>query len=187
MSKIIETDRLVLRTWQSSDLEPLAAIHNDTRVMQYLGATRDINSSQQYIEKLDAHYIERGYTSYAVDVKDTNQFIGCIGLRFADYLPDLITPSVEIVWRLAFKYWGQGYATEGATAVLHYGFNTLRLDQVISLASSGNLRSRRIMEKIGLIHKPADDFDHPRYAEGDPLKRHVIYRLTKNEYIDCKK
>ena len=95
--------------------------------------------------------------------------------------PFTVTPAVEIGWRLAFKYWGNGYATEGALAALQYGFEALNLNEIVSLAVVQNQRSRHVMEKIGMHHNPEDDFDHPKLPEGHPLSRHVLYRLKKNE------
>ena len=90
-----------------------------------------------------------------------------------------ITPCVEIGWRLAAKHWGLGYATEGARAVLEFGFEALRLGEVVSFTAPGNLRSRRVMEKIGMVHNPADDFDHPTLPDGHRLRRHALYRMAR--------
>lgn len=87
------------------------------------------------------------------------------------------TPAVEIGWRLDYNYWGQGYAVEGAKAVLRYGFETLHLPKIVSFTTVTNIRSRRVMEKIGLTHHPEDDFDHPLLKGDHPLKRHVLYSL----------
>jgi RimJ/RimL family protein N-acetyltransferase len=88
-------------------------------------------------------------------------------------------PAVEIGWRLAFEHWGQGLATEGARAVLSYGFETLGLEQIVSFTVPANVRSRRVMEKLGMTHDPRDDFDHPSLAEGHRLRKHVLYRIKR--------
>jgi RimJ/RimL family protein N-acetyltransferase len=92
------------------------------------------------------------------------------------------TPCVEVGWRLAAHYWGRGLATEGAHAIVRHGFETLGLDQLVSFTAPANARSRRVMEKIGMAHDPADDFDHPRLPEGHPLLRHVLYRLRRSDW-----
>lgn len=90
-----------------------------------------------------------------------------------------VTPCVEIGWRLAAEYWGQGYATEGARAALQYGFDTLRFTEVLSFTVPANIRSRRVMERLGMTHDPSDDFDHPLVPEGHALRRHVLYRIGR--------
>ena len=183
MNKIIETDRLILRTWIASDLEPMSAIHKDHNVMKYLGGIKDACATAKYIETLEKHYDTHGYTLYATEKKSTGDFIGFIGIRFADYLKEYFNPAPEIAWRLSYKHWGKGYATEGAKAVLQYAFNDLSLFEVISLASECNQRSLRVMQKIGLKHNRKDDFDHPKLDDENPLKRHVLYRLSREEYL----
>jgi RimJ/RimL family protein N-acetyltransferase len=88
-------------------------------------------------------------------------------------------PAVEIGWRLAFEHWGKGFATEGARAARRHAFETLKLEEVVSFTVPANLRSRRVMEKLGMSHNPADDFDHPRLPAGHPLRRHVLYRIKR--------
>src|SRR5262249_22469352 len=92
------------------------------------------------------------------------------------------TPAVEVGWRLAFDYWGKGYATEGAKAALAYGFGTLNLEEIVSITSVQNERSRHVMEKIGMQHTSKDDFDHPKLPKGHPLRRQVLYRISQQEW-----
>ena len=107
-----------------------------------------------------------------------NAFLGFIGL-FVPEFDAHFTPAVEIGWRLASEHWGKGLAAEGARGALRYGFETLRLEEVVSFTAPANLRSRRVMEKLGMSHNPADDFDHPRLPEGHALRRHVLYRIKR--------
>jgi RimJ/RimL family protein N-acetyltransferase len=86
---------------------------------------------------------------------------------------------VEIGWRLAAAYWGQGLATEGAREVVRYGFESLALNEIVAFTVPGNMRSRRVMEKLGMTHDSADDFDHPDLPEGHPMRRHVLYRIKR--------
>ena len=125
-------------------------------------------------ERLDDH--DWGF--WAVGVPGIADFIGFIGLNPAD---DIVGyPSVEVGWRLAASHWGCGYAPEGALAALDYGFHTLALDEIISFTSVGNARSRRVMDKIGMVRQPDEDFDHPRIPPTSPLSRHVLYRITRD-------
>lgn len=180
---MIETERLILRNWTDADVQPMYAIHQDTNVMEYLGGLKDLDATLAYINRLVKHYDQYGYTLYACDVKATKSLIGFIGLRFFDYLEKHVTPMPEIAWRLSFDSWGQGYATEGAKAVLEYGFCKLDLSEIISIASACNQRSVRVMEKIGLQHDPKDDFDHPNLADDSPFRKMVLYRITQAQYV----
>src|SRR5262249_4012190 len=121
---------------------------------------------------------------WAVAVPGIADFIGFIGLNDVDKstFPTHFAPAVEIGWRLAFEYWGKGYATEGAQAVLKYGFETLNLDEIVSFTAIQNMLSRRIMAKIGMHHDPKDDFDNPKLPEGHHLRKHVLYRLNQTEW-----
>ena len=92
------------------------------------------------------------------------------------------TPAVEIGWRLARDCWGRGYATEGAQAVLTFAFGRLNLAEIVSFTADSNVRSQAVMERLGMTHKPADDFDHPMIAAGSPVRRHVLYRLTQKRW-----
>ena len=118
---------------------------------------------------------------WAASLIETGEFIGMIGLEDV-YFKAHFTPAVEIGWRLAFDYWGKGYATEGAQAALQYGFESLNLNEIVSFTTLENMRSRHVMKKIGMHHDPKDDFDHPKLPEGHPLRRHMLYRLNKTDW-----
>ena len=114
----------------------------------------------------------------------TGECIGFIGLEHVDFVAHF-TPAIEIGWRLGFDHWGKGYATEGAKAALQYGFETLKLEEIVSFTAKTNLRSQNVMKKIGMHHDPKEDFDHPKLPDGHPLQRHVLYRLKlpKKKYV----
>ena len=120
-------------------------------------------------------------TGMASAGKETGAFIGFIGLSHIGFEANF-TPAVEVGWRLASAHWGNGYATEGARAALEAGFAQLGLSEIVSITVPANVRSRRVMERIGMTHDPADDFDHPRLDEGDPLRRHVLYRIGQDQW-----
>lgn len=180
--KILETDRLILRTWQTEDIAPMAAINQDPKVMEYFPVLQDLEKTKQLINKFTQHFEEHGYTFYAVELKEDHTFIGFVGLSMASFEAHF-TPAIEIGWRIASKYWGKGYATEAAQAVLHYAFTQLNLDEVVSFTVEDNTRSWRVMEKIGLRRSEADNFDHPNVDKDSPLRRHVLYRLRKDNYF----
>ena len=180
--KIIETKRLILRTWEPLDLEPMVLINQDPLVMEYFPSLQDRDKTQIFINRMNQHFKTYGYTLYAVQTQLHDECIGFIGL-LNTHFDTHFTPAIEIGWRLSSKQWGKGYATEGALAVLKQGFIDLELDEIVSFTVAKNTRSRRVMEKLGLKHNPSDDFDHPKVAQDSPCIRHVLYRLKREEYF----
>lgn len=184
---ILTTNRLILRTWKPSDIPLMAAINANPLVMEHFPATQDIVATQALIDHINQHYKKFGYGAYAVEIKVSHEFIGFVGLNQPSFeipgFQPIGLPIVEIAWRLSSNYWGKGYATEAAGAVLRYAFTELNLSEIISFAVVTNFKSRRVMEKIGLHYSEKDDFDHPELEEKSPLRRHVLYRLTRNDYL----
>ena len=172
----LETSRLRLRRWQSSDREPFAAMNADPRVMEYLPAILSRAESDGLASRCDAHFDQHGFGLWAVEIRGVAPFAGFLGLSVPNFQAHF-TPCVEIGWRLVAEHWGRGYATEGARAALSFGFRALKLDEIVSFTVPGNLRSRRVMERIGMTYDPAHDFDHPS-VQGSGPKRHVLYRMT---------
>jgi RimJ/RimL family protein N-acetyltransferase len=172
---LIVTDRLTLRQWRDDDLEPFAALNSDPAVMEFFLAPLTREQSDSLAERERAVIDERGWGLWAVE-NDAQEFIGFVGLSVPSFEAHFM-PAVEIGWRLARRHWGKGYATEAARAVLAFGLEDLELDQIVSFTAEINVRSRRVMDRIGMTHDPADDFDHPRVADG-PLRRHVLYRSS---------
>ena len=172
---MIETARLVLRRWRDGDRPAFAAMNADPRVMEFLPSVLDRAASDAMFDRLVTTDI------FVAETRHDEAFIGFIGLsrpRFTAHF----TPCTEVAWRLVPAAWGKGYATEGARASLAYGFDTLGLDEIVSLTVPRNVRSRRVMEKLGMTSKPQDDFDHPLLGEGHPLQRHVLYRLGRSGF-----
>jgi 3-dehydroquinate dehydratase/shikimate dehydrogenase len=179
----IRTERLILRPWTEEDFEPFAKMNADPRVLEYFPSVLSRDESDQLARKIKITIEETGWGFWAVSVPEVADFIGFIGLRYDDF-PAHFTPAVEIGWRLAFDHWGKGYATEGALAALKYGFETLKLNEIVSFTTEKNLRSRGVMEKIGMHRDPADDFDHPKLSASHPLKRHVLYRIKRKNFLE---
>jgi RimJ/RimL family protein N-acetyltransferase len=172
----IQTERLRLRAWRHTDREPFAALNADPRVMEHFPSTLSPDESDRLADHVEAHFDRYGFGFWAVEVPGVAPFAGFIGLAVPRFEAHF-TPCVEIGWRLSREYWDRGYATEGAQAALRFGFETLELQQIVAFTAPVNLRSRRVMEKIGMLHDPAGDFDHPGLSEGHPLRRHVLYRV----------
>jgi len=194
MPDSITTPRLLLRRWRPSDREPFRDLNADPRVMEFFPSTLAPAESDALAERIEAHLIKHGFGLFAAELRANAAFIGYIGLAVPNFhAPFLLPPTaqaepkppqipenqvVEIGWRLAHSAWGQGLATEGARAVARFAFETLNLPSLVSFTVPGNLRSRRVMEKIGMAHDPSADFDHPGLPEGHPFRPHVLYRLT---------
>ena len=173
---ILTTERLILRPWLPEDLEPFARLNADPRVMEYFPSTLSREESNQVAERRENGFLKNGWGKWAVSVPGVSDFIGYIGLARIEH-PYHFAPAVEIGWRLAFDYWGRGYATEGAKAAIKYGFDKVGLSEIVAFTTVQNMRSRHIMAKLGMHRAPEDDFDHPKLPEGHPLRRHVLYRL----------
>jgi len=175
---MLETERLRLRRWKESDRAPFARINADPRVMEFLGSPLSRAESDAMIERAEEHFRTHGFGPYALELRETEGCIGFVALMVPSFAAHF-TPCVEIGWRLSAETWGLGYATEGARALMDHAFGKLGLRELVSFTAAENRRSRRVMEKLGMIHDPVDDFDHPRLVEGDPLRRHVLYRIKR--------
>lgn len=148
--------------------------------MEHFPAALGRAESDALADRIDAAFEERGFGLWAVEIIDASAFIGFVGLARVSFEAHF-TPAVEVGWRLAKEYWGRGYATEAARAALSFAFNQLMLDEVVSFTSDGNLRSRRVMERLGMHHDSADDFDHPGMPPDHHLAKHVLYRLGQKD------
>jgi RimJ/RimL family protein N-acetyltransferase len=176
------TDRLVLRHWRQSDRERFACMNADPRVMQFFPSLLSAEESGQLADRIEEHFRRHSFGLYATELREDHSFIGYIGLSVPTFQA-AFTPCVEIGWRLSPDHWGKGLATEGARAVVRQAFESLGLGDLVSFTVPANLKSRRLMEKLGMSHDPAEDFDHPRLPEGHPLRRHVLYRLRRSDAV----
>ena len=174
----IQTSRLLLRSWRAEDLRPFAAMNADARVMEHFPGKLSVAQSDGLGTRITNHFAEHGFGLWAVEIPGECPFAGFIGLSIPGFTAHF-TPCVEVGWRLAQAVWGRGYATEGAQAVLAHGFDRLGLDQILSFTVPANLASRRVMEKIGMAHDPAENFEHPALPQGHRLRQHVLYRITR--------
>jgi RimJ/RimL family protein N-acetyltransferase len=172
---VLETSRLLIRNWRESDHKPFAEMNADPLVMRYFPATWTVEETEAALDRNRLRLEERGFCMWAVELKETGEFAGFIGLSVPSFEAPF-TPCVEIGWRLAARFWNRGLATEGAAAVLRHGHATFGLDEIVAFTATQNFPSRRVMEKIGMVYDPADDFDHPGIPKDHCLCRHVLYR-----------
>lgn len=176
LGRSLTSERLLLRAWKPGDVEPFAALNADPRVMEFFPSVLSRDQSDALADRLAAHVDEHGWGLWAVEIPGVAPFAGYIGLsvpRFESHF----TPCVEVGWRLAHDFWGRGYATEGARAALAFAFESLKLDEVVSFTVPANMRSRRVMDRLGMTHDASDEFDHPGLPPEHPLRRHVLYRI----------
>jgi len=184
MKKVIETERLYLRQWQASDFAVFAEINADPEVMKYFPKLLSTAVSNAIAHKCQQLIIDKGWGLWAVSLKDRSKengaFIGFVGLN--DTHADMsFAPAVEIAWRLHKDCWGQGYATEAASAALNFAFNELSLDRVVSFTAVINKRSQQVMERIGMINTRAN-FYHPALDANHRLAEHVLYNITRQQW-----
>ncbi len=173
----ILTPRLKLREWKEEDKAPFFRLNSDPRVMKFMPKVLSKEESEQFVERIKIRFREDGYSFFAVELIENQTFIGLIGLSTPKF-DTFFTPCVEIGWRLAHDYWGNGYATEGAKASLEYGFQKLNLSEIVSFTVPQNLRSRQVMERLGMHY--VDEFNHPLLLRGHSLEKHLLYKI-RNE------
>ena len=179
----LESARLLLRQWSDEDLPEFAAMCADPQVMRYFPAPLSRLESAALIGRIRGHFAEHGFGLWALERKDTGAFIGLTGLLHVGF-DAAFTPAVEIGWRLAREHWGLGYAGEAAWTALRCGFDRLALKEVVAFTPLTNLPSQKVMQAIGMQYDPAHDFEHPRLGSDDPLRHHVLYRITREQWLE---
>jgi len=177
---MLQTRRLILRNWHADDRQPFSEMNADPRVMAFMPEVLSRFESDALVDKIERHFQTQGFGLFAAELRTTRLFIGYVGLAVPSFQATF-TPCVEIGWRLSAEQWGKGLATEGAREVVRYAFGSLGLKELVSFTVPANLRSRRVMEKLGMTHDPEDHFDHPNLPEGHALRRHVLYRLANTQ------
>jgi RimJ/RimL family protein N-acetyltransferase len=185
MTELIEfnTERIFLRQWRTTDYEPFAALNADPRVMEFFPAPLGRSASDATADRCQTGITERGWGFWAVETRDSQDFIGFVGLNIPiAELP--FCPCIEIGWRLAFQHWGKGFATEAAKGALSVGFNRLGLSEVVSFTALQNLRSRAVMERLGMREATLETFEHPNVPVGSPLRQHCLYRLSQAQWLN---
>ena len=174
----IDTERLRLRSWRDDDRPAFAELNADPRVMEHLHSVLSRQESDALFDRIETHFELHGFGLWALELHESGRFAGFVGMSIPRFEAHF-TPCVEVGWRLAHEHWGRGFATEAARAALTFGFERLDLDEIVSFTVPGNLRSRRVMERNGMTHEPADDFDHPMFEPSHRLCRHVLYRARR--------
>jgi len=180
----LETQRLLMREWRDTDRAPYAELNADPEVMRHFPSTLTAQQSHEMIERMTAHWEQRGFGLWAVERTDTSELVGFVGLMMPAWQASF-TPCVEVGWRLGKQHWGNGFAPEAATAALHWGFDNVELprDEIVSFTTEGNISSQRVMQKIGMVRDPDGDFDHPMLPDW-VHRRHVLYRIDRRQFAE---
>jgi len=171
----LESDRILLRQWQENDLEPWIALNLDSDNLRYFPRTFSAEESADSFKRISEALEKNQYGLWAVEEKSSGEFMGFIGFAKQDLPGVSFMPCDEIGWRLDRKYWGKGYATEGAKVALAYGLTELEIATIYSYTSISNLPSINVMKKIGLHERPELAFEHPRIDIGSPVRSHLVY------------
>jgi ribosomal-protein-alanine N-acetyltransferase len=178
---LITTERLLLRPWKDEDFPPYAEMNADTAVREFFPSLLTREESDAEIRRFQGAYERDGFCMFASELIATGQFAGFVGLQTMNFVvPCIAQPAVEIGWRLSRAHWGIGLATEGTRGVIRHAFETLQLCELVAITVPANLRSRRVMEKIGMKHFPELNFEHPRIPPGHPLGAHLLYAFGKD-------
>ena len=172
----LKTSRLILRNWRQTDIRPFAILNSDPRVCEFLPNILTYEETVTSVTKIESHFKEYGFGLFAVELISTKTFIGFVGLKYFSF-DSHFTPSVELAWRLSWKNWGHGLATEAAQKVTQYGFETLGLPEILAITAKNNQRSRKVMEKLGMFTNEDENFLHPQLEYSHPLAEHVLYRF----------
>ena len=175
---LFKSERLGFRNWIDSDKEPYAKMNQDKDVMEYFPSIKTQEESYAQVTRFQKHFANNGFTFFAVDILETNEFIGFIGIINSSFEASF-TPCKEIGWRLQKSSWGFGYATEGAKRCLEYGFNQLNFKEIYAITPLKNSKSESVMLKIGMQKQGV--FEHPQIEDGHWLKTEMYYKITKNE------
>jgi len=180
--KPIRTERLILRNWEDRDRDLFHRINSDDRVMEFFPFRRNRAQADAVMDRMRQDISTHGFGWTAAEIATTGTCIGVVGLNAAETEPLIPTGTIEIGWRLAPEFWGHGYVTEAAEALLDYGFDALDFGEIISLAVWNNVRSTAVMQRLGMRRDPSD-FDHPGVPDTHPeLQRHALYRLSRDDW-----
>lgn len=183
LDKTINTARLILRQWQDKDIAPLTAINQDPKFFEFIASPlKNSEEAKDFINRANIYFKEHGFGWWAVEIKKSQELVGFVGLRKIDY--DLsFCPTIEIGWRLGSKYWGYGYATEAAKKVLEIGYTNFNLPEIVSFTIPYNIKSIKVMERLGMHRDLHGDFYHTALPKDHPMALHILYRLSRQEYL----
>ncbi|ASK88782.1 GNAT family N-acetyltransferase [Sphingorhabdus sp. SMR4y] len=177
---VLETDRLILRKWRASDIEPFMEHLNTRNVMRWLGGVQNREKFDAAMERIAGYDRNFGHTFWIVERKSDGAILGFCGLKRVNAPQPKLTAAHEIGWRLREDAWGKGYAKEAATACLDAAFTRWNAPYVVALTVAGNEPSWGLMKRLGMVHCPELDFHDPNY--GPELNPTIVYKITAKEW-----
>ena len=176
----LKTDRLIMRQWRDEDYTPFAAMVADPNVMRYFPRPLSREESDERVDFFRALIDKNGWGLWALEVKETGEFIGFTGLYEVE--PELpFAPAVEIGWRLAVGAWGKGYASEAAAEAFRFGFEDLALPEIAAYTAADNMRSKAVMERFGMCY--GYEFNHPLLPSDSPVLKHCVYFISRSAWL----
>jgi ribosomal-protein-alanine N-acetyltransferase len=177
----IRTARLLLRRFRNGDRKPLAMLNADAIAMEHFPGTLTREESDAMGDRIAMLWETRGFSWWSVEAPGVADFVGLAGLAIPRF-EALFMPTVEIGWRFLREHWGHGYCTEAATAAMDDGFERMELPEIVSFTVPANRRSWRVMERLGMTRDPRDDFDHPMFLQDERIRRHFLYRMSREAW-----
>ncbi len=180
---MIETPRLILRPWRDADREPFAAMGRDAEVMRHLNGVVDRATSDAGVDRQMRSHADTGLCFWAIERREDGAFLGFCGLRRGGHAGTPVSDELEIGWRLRRDAWGRGYAREAALASFDYGWRHTGAPRISAWTVPANVRSWGLMERLGMARRPDLDFDHPAFAEGHPLRRHIVHAIERPAHV----
>ena len=150
MTKIFETERLILQTWTLADSEKFLEICSDAEVMKFIGDGKPYNLKQanKFLSWAENYQRENGFCRWKILEKASGEIAGSCGfVRLKE------TEEIELGYLLARKFWEKGFATEAAKGCLRFGFEKLGFHEIIALTDLENTASQKVLEKIGFIKR----------------------------------
>jgi len=181
----LETERLILRQWKSTDLDVFAEINSNPNAMEYFPYLFSREQSDDLASRLKEEISLKGWGMWAAELKDNQEFIGFVGIHTPESIFSF-SPCVEIGWRLHPRYWGFGYATEAGKKSLEFAFNQIELNEVVAMTTVKNYRSVAVMKRLGLKDTHSN-FMHPKLPKESAVSEHFLFKITQENWKESNK
>jgi RimJ/RimL family protein N-acetyltransferase len=179
----LKTERLIIRNWRDGDRDLFFEINSDDEVMAFFPFRRDRAQADELMDRLASGIEHNGFGFAALELADTGACIGFCGLHRCSGISSMAEGTIEIGWRLAVRYQGNGYVTEAARRWLKYGFEKLHLDEIVSFAVAGNKPSIAVMQRLAMNPRPERDFDLQDIPDTHAhLRRHLVYTISRQDW-----
>lgn len=176
---MITTERLLLRPWREADKPVFHALANTPAMMEHFGGPVPQAKHDMIIDRQIAQQAQHGHCMWAVELRETGEMAGVCGVRIGGHPGTLVSEELEIGWRIAEKFWGQGIAREAAQASIAWGWANTTRPRIAAWTVIENKASWGLMERLGMRRRADLDFQHPEYAAGDPFGAMIVYTIDR--------